>query len=144
MYVFTIRNAGNLPADEVRLMVGNGSGLIGDGGFATVVDRDGNESHSEYKSEVPLGTLKIEDELQVFLWPNGYLDTEVTITHRRGRVVAHVREASSPMRVGLMFAAAVLAPIILGVVIEHVRDYHKMSRRLAELGASPQPPAGSP
>ncbi len=79
--VVQIRNAGNLPADNVRVLI---TGAFGNKGLATIQRGSGTPRNVEYTDEIKLGQLQIEDSVVVYMWPNGSSPNELTITHSTG------------------------------------------------------------
>ena len=118
-----IRNSGNLAANEVRLVLGQGDY----GGIATITWDDGRTKNVEYTKDIELGTLEVEDAVRVTAWPRTMTPDELLITHSDGRMQVLLRE---PRTYG--FFVMVVLPILAWAVVSalwvFINDYLRLKR----------------
>lgn len=117
----TIRNAGDLPADDVRLVIGS----EGSRGIAAIERSDGRTEAFEYISSINVGKLSIEEVVKVSFWPRIGRPDDLLLTHSTGRKDFSIRNST-------FLRDAILYTTLIGLLVMSVWREFALKHRFAD------------
>jgi hypothetical protein len=136
-----LANTGDLEASKVRV-------VLGDTGYAEIQWDDGKTDEVEYTNEIALGTLPLDKQVRIRVWPRSFYPYDgVAVVYDSGRIRVNIDNPNykrswwgSALGVGVM---AALVPLLL-IIAAHVGEIYVVGLRTKLAQSKEQRPQDDP